>query len=246
MQKLSTSLSAFKHYLNTSAFAFSLDLKSLRDIKNKEKRGEKLTFTEWNRASRIKSDIRKFIPYVMFLTIPGSGLVFLPYILLFPDFVPTQFVKAETWNSHQNKLIADQLSAFEFIKSSNTKSEVEKLAINRGSLYELSVDKLAALVACFQAHSAYDPFWFSRTSFWLKSKFNKTEDTFKPWIHYNVQSDNSQLKKYALIKALQKHFSLIKIKDNLNKTGRPSGDTLVSEESLAKLVATHLSESWMK
>lgn len=242
MQKLLPAVSAFKDYFKASIYAFSVDLSRLQQIGRKEKSGDRLSAAEWKEARRIKSDIRKFVPYIMFLAIPGAGLVFLPYVLLFPDFVPTSFLKPGSWESRQRSSIDSKMSAREFLQSKNTKSRVEKLAAEGKLISELSVDELAALAAFFQVKMTYDPFWAPRTLFWLKSKFVAQEDTFKPWGCSTQQNGHQRLRKYALIKALRNHFSQLREEQCVDQTGKRPSNQVVSEESLAGVVASHWSQ----
>ena len=53
-----------------------------------------VSYKEKTRVREVKNDLVKFVPFSFFLIIPGAELLLPPWILIFPNSVPSQFMSA--------------------------------------------------------------------------------------------------------------------------------------------------------
>lgn len=86
--------------------------KSLKDLKadtkyymnlRKTKNLSELTIGEYLKSKQIKMDLIKFLPYSIFLTVPLAELFLPPYLLLFPNSLPSQFLTEKNVGERNNK-----------------------------------------------------------------------------------------------------------------------------------------------
>lgn len=66
--------------------------------------GRYINFNEFNRINRITYDLVKFVPFSLFIIIPGGEVLIPPYLYLFPNAIPTQF---------KNKSVVDKTVSIE-------------------------------------------------------------------------------------------------------------------------------------
>ena len=69
----------------------------------KNKKLEEFTIGEYLKVKQIKMDMIKFIPYSLFLTVPFMELLLPPYLLLFPNSLPSQFLTEKNVGERNNK-----------------------------------------------------------------------------------------------------------------------------------------------
>ena len=86
--------------------------KSLKDLKSdtkyfmniwRTKKLEQFTIGEYLKVQQIKMDLIKFLPYSLFLTVPFMELLLPPYLLLFPNSLPSQFLTEKNVGERNNK-----------------------------------------------------------------------------------------------------------------------------------------------
>lgn len=86
--------------------------KSLKDLKadtkfymnlRKSKNPTEFTIGEFLKSKQIKMDLVKFLPYSLFLTVPFMELLLPPYLLLFPNSLPSQFLTEKNVGDRNNK-----------------------------------------------------------------------------------------------------------------------------------------------
>ena len=58
-------------------------------------------YKEKAKVRQVKSDVIKFIPFSFFIVIPGAEILLPPYLVIFPNSIPSQFLSAE---ARQKKL----------------------------------------------------------------------------------------------------------------------------------------------
>lgn len=71
---------------------FGNDSKWLIKRKLKTEKYSLLSYGDERKAGKVKTDILKFIPFSLFLLIPGGELLLPAYIKVFPNSMPSQFV----------------------------------------------------------------------------------------------------------------------------------------------------------
>ncbi len=69
----------------------------------KTKKIEEYTIGEYLKVQQVKMDLIKFIPYSLFLTVPFMELLLPPYLLLFPNSLPSQFLTEKNVGERNNK-----------------------------------------------------------------------------------------------------------------------------------------------
>lgn len=73
---------------------------------------------ELKEKRRITMDLLKFIPYTVFLIVPGAELLLPPYMLLFPNSTPSEFLTSAQKGDIRAELDATQLEGYNnFVRS---------------------------------------------------------------------------------------------------------------------------------
>ena len=61
----------------------------------RSKRFSEASYTQRTRLRQVRQDVIKFVPFSLFLLIPGGELFLPAWVLVFPNSIPTQFVAEE-------------------------------------------------------------------------------------------------------------------------------------------------------
>ena len=55
----------------------------------------KVNIMERQKVRQVKQDVMKFIPFSVFILIPGLEILLPPFLVIFPNSVPSQFMSSE-------------------------------------------------------------------------------------------------------------------------------------------------------
>lgn len=67
---------------------------------------------------QISKDLVKFIPYTFFIVVPGAEFLIPPYLMMFPNSTPTQFIKANSLGDRKKVLAEKQSEGYNlFVKT---------------------------------------------------------------------------------------------------------------------------------
>ena len=100
----------------------------------KRERFKTVSYKQQRRMAQVKSDYLKFIPFSVFILIPGAELLLPGYIAIFPNAVPTQFMSDEKKMAKlresikiRNRAVDKLLFMFpQYIKSLESEDQISK------------------------------------------------------------------------------------------------------------------------
>lgn len=105
--------------LKESFIEFFKDVRFIwRAFRAKGFRDEQYSLLELRERRRIIFDFIKFIPYSVMIVVPGAELLFPPYVLLFPNSTPTQFIPINSRGERTEQLAKKQEEGYNlFVRS---------------------------------------------------------------------------------------------------------------------------------
>lgn len=86
-----------------------------RLLKDKGLKTEKYTLKELRERRRISMELFKFMPYSFFIVVPLAELLIPPYLILFPNSTPGQFLTSAQKGDITKKLAQDQIDGYNLI-----------------------------------------------------------------------------------------------------------------------------------
>ena len=114
----------FRTLYNDVLIAAGMHKKGITEKYKKEKYHEKV------KLRQVKKDVFKFIPFSFFILIPGAELLLPPFLMVFPNSVPSQFMSEKARNDR-----------FMMIKSRREEAAKKLQMMLPGLMYKLEKDE---------------------------------------------------------------------------------------------------------
>ena len=157
MHKLKQQRQPIKAYLKEFVFLMVegskevyRDTKWIIDLKKKKYRSHYTGF-QLREADRITLDLLKFLPFSFFLVVPFAELLLPPYLLLFPNSIPSQYTFDHKWDEYIQSLEEKQEKGHEVLVQ-----KLKNYLVKKGAIPEVFNNEDSYKAAFFKYHDDMD------------------------------------------------------------------------------------------